>query len=1615
MLRTTKWKLEKPKVKVVFRLQFHATNIPQSGWEKLYISFIPTESGKIIAKTSKANVRNGTCKWADPIYETTRLLVDSRNKRYDDNLYKLVVGMGTSRSSILGEAIINLADYADASNPSVIALPLHGSDNGTILHVTVQLLTAKTGFREFEQQFDKGLQNSSNLNREVEPSIATSSSSELQISDDHGNKVNTKTHFGSESKELISAVEETGIHEEFSDSPVRCDGSSNTSETYYADKIDSSSIHEPNSHTSMASGDLNGPPHGRILATEKAERSDHQGWSSDYSMNNDLAIAHEENHRLRGILEMAESSIFELKLELSALHSYANEMGTETQKIAHHLTSEISSGQKLKSDIMVLRSECSRFNDELEQLKEIKCRSQFIGRTQDQADHHQLKWANGLLLVEDRIREIQEKIHIGFHESNLSFIHSDLDVLLGIVQDLEKGTVEVLPLQNEIQEFRSTRAFDLVEGKSLMLLSQLDEAKTERENLVRKMDEMECYYEALVQELEENQKQILGEFQSLRYEHSTCAYAISTCKAETESLRHNMNDQVIRFTKERHALGCVNEELEKRVMTAEALVQELQENEEQILGEFQNLRNEHSTCANTITTCKAETELVQHDMNDRISKFAKERRDLCCVNEELEKRAMTAEALVQELQKNQERILGEFQSLRNEHSTCANTITTCKAETELVQHDMNDQISKFAKERHDLYCVNEELEKRVTTAEALVQELRENQERILGEFQSLKKEHLTCAETISTCKAENESIRHDMNGKILEFAKERHTLGCVNEELEKRVTTAESALKRARLNYSIAVTQLQKDLDMLSFQVLSMFETNQSLIKDTFSESSKPFSQRYPNIVENLQKSDDTLAVCEKQLLGGDVHSVDELCEISCANLYLDVYSGTLEETLFEARTNASKMKEQIKEYAQTLERSIQSRDILFGRLQTAEEQIAQVNDVQLQNRKLEASLESVSRENFLLMEKITECEALLTDYRVYKSKYEVASAEKLELENLLEVQGSDSGNLRKDLSIAKEELETQKARFLDLEKSKESMQKLLDFLQEKFGNLLASCDKQFSEHFSINNSLCQDTDFRDITRVITKLEELHNYTSENIEDLKKERDIARSEIDDMRTKFTHDMHNMAAKLHLSNTFIDKLQLQLESVAKKFENSLEMKESYVQHTEWLLTYFSSLELELHKISSKDGNFVLEISGSDSMADEFERSKLTISELNREKQDFLMPIENKEETSICEELEMENIRVVLKATLDEHYDEYIMLRDKCSELTNKLSEQVLKTEEFKNLVKLKECEKREPEGPSESLRIAFMKEQCETTVQELKQELYVSKRHGEDILLKLQDVLDETESRKKSEASYLKKIEELSFKIVGLEAELQSIQAELECTLLNLECCKEEKEKIVASMQECEEEKLKIVFELSLFQEHLSRKEEKGVGIDSSTNGNASTSRIIELEEMKIENSILSVTSSGSTFQDLQRKLSQLHKANEELAGMYPSFKDFPGDGNALERVLALEIELAEALMAKKESSIQFQSSFVKQHGDEEAIFKSFRDINEVIKDTLEIKSKYANVDTELKEMHERYSQLSLRFAEVEGERQKLMMTIKNSRSPRNLVRSSSETLNDSHL
>ncbi|KAK4341413.1 hypothetical protein RND71_039914 [Anisodus tanguticus] len=622
MSRITKWKLEKNKVKVVFRLQFNATHIPQTGWDKLFISFSPADSGKPIAKTTKANVRNGTCKWDDPIYETTRLLQDVKNKQFDEKLYKLVVAMGSSRSSVLGEATINLADYAEASKPSAVALPLQGCNAGTILHphdISYEQVTEGAfACREFEQQRElreRGLQ--SGYENKHDDSVTGKVLLSGETAHDHIDKVSSRVRFRPEAKELSSVEEEVELNEEYADLTAGFDGSSNTSESLYTEKHDSSSAHETDSQG---------------LQSEKGNKSNNQamahssssvhGWASDCSMDNELAIAYEENNRLRASLELAESSIFELKLEVSTLQSQANELGSETEKFSQLLTAEVCSYEELSKEVSVLKSECSNFKDSIERLRTLKSSCQNHGGESCVADSGrlvqdlQLRWMRGISVVEDRIKELQNKVCLGFYERDYRFLHSELEALLQIVQEVKLGASEEMSLLNkvtsaDVKETRatdlpnieqplpglgleldlctpenllhhigiaplvsqgtdSTVAIDAMKAKIFDLVREVDEAKVERENLLRKMDQMECYYEALVQELEENQKQMLAELQNLRNEHSTCLYTISSSKAEMELMQQDMSQRLLQLADERRDLDTLNKELERRAATSEA-------------------------------------------------------------------------------------------------------------------------------------------------------------------------------------------------------------------------------------------------------------------------------------------------------------------------------------------------------------------------------------------------------------------------------------------------------------------------------------------------------------------------------------------------------------------------------------------------------------------------------------------------------------------------------------------------------------------------------------------------------------------------------------------------------------------------------------------------------------------------------------------------------------------------------------------------------------------------------------------------------------------------------------------------------------------------------------
>ncbi|CAN6976630.1 hypothetical protein BRARA_I03357 [Brassica rapa] len=1875
MSRLAKWKLEKAKVKVVFRLQFHATHVPQAGWDKLFISFIPADSLKATAKTTKALVRNGTCKWGDPIYETTRLLQDTRTKQFDEKFYKIVVAMGTSRSSILGEAMINLAEYADALKPFAVALPLQGCDSGAILHVTVQLLTSKTGFREFEQQRElreRGPSTTPDHSSPDESSRSRTSPSDDSLS--HVDKTNIRGSFREKFRD-DSLVEEA-VRPNDPDSSMGFDVSSNTSGSLNADKHDISSTNEIDSLKSMVSGDLSGLA--QSPQTEKDAREWHNGWGSEYlNKNSDLGNAIEENIKLKGFVEDMESSINEIKTEVNSLQCHADDIGSKAQEFSQILISEISSGDRLVREVSVLKSECSKLKEEMERLRSVKTHVGYNSKDQDNVSHNlQLRWLQGLSVVEDNIREIQKKVCYSYHDRDLRLFLADFESLLGVLLDFkrqistvpsEKTTTlanknergisgsqldteiyqpELDPLQYlgmpdlTSREPNSADSANAMRDKILELVRGLDESKAERDSLTKKMDQMECYYESLVQELEETQRQLLVELQNLRTEHSTCIYSITGANAEMEALRQDVNEQALRFSEEKKTLVSLNEELDKRAMAAEAAlkrarlnysiaVNHLQKDLELLSSQVVSMFETNENLIKQAFPDPGDSKPEKQDTRDvKLTQFQNEKKGMKerplkgdILLENLQRSLQVQESLYQKVEEelyemhSRNLYLEVFSKILQETFLQASVdIRIMKGKIDELgwQLELSTEAKEMLKQRLDItldevFSLNEEKTTCIAKWNAVAfqnQSLEANLQNVthenlillqkIDELESVVLESKNWKNSYETCICEKKELAELLEKEALEkvhlqkrFATVQaefdslrdkfDDLATANENLQKDVGSLKDKLMNTLGCYNEKLISLPLweggvDLDLESPDLAEQLDRflckicDKTLVlmkenKDLVEEKSKTeFHLRAAeaDITELKQKHENNvrLLVAKNEALGQEISElssvtvehgrtkllVEELAEEKKGLMVslLDKSQETLGlvrelenlKTTFDQELRIEKSSRQELESKMqdlTSELTAKSSKLLSFNEQSSElvHLKQMVSDLELEKANhthllsgYETSLRSLNRDSSYISDLESQLLEMLefsiaadiqivftrSEWETYaeeqhKEHFEVLTA--LNGSRNVEAQYMDNNiKLLTDLDSVKSELKTERSLRnklesrieelaseldekhllldnFDLQKSQvKLLEKMVAELESEKSSQNLEYDRNAQRESSFIEELFQYLIAGDVHHVVTKnqCETYINDLAEQLSCCSKSHLEFQKKHADMESALNHCLVNEKRYIEENN----QLLVNLEVLKSELESSMATSRALTDRNE-------EMSVELEEYTNRHGNAERSYSERSLCANEVEQLKSLLVE-HEEEIEKLMVLKSEAEITV------EVLKDKLAELCGKGASELEKLQNRCGDLTQKLSEQILKTEEFKSLsIHLKELkdnaeaectrarEKTDYQAPltpqQESLRIIFIKEQYETKLQELQHQLTMSKKHSEGILMKLQDSIDENEARKKAESSYLKRTKELEDKILELEADMQSVmndrrekttaydmmKAELDCSLLSLECCKEEKQRLEDFVQE---ERLKMSKELESMKASstqgvteladkdiiasprpkiqgaiqsrgvnengdqspsgeamtLDKSEESLALINDSFRAETLRSSLDhlnnELERMKNENLLESQDDNDSEtrFPGLEQELMQLRQAKEVLQSIFPLSLENYSCGNALERVLALEIELAEALRGKqKHSTIHFQSSFLKQHTDDEAIFQSFRDINDLIEEMLETKGRYASIETELREMHDRYSQLSLKFAEVEGERQKLMMTLKNVRASKKgmvLNRSSSATLGE---
>ena len=147
---------------LVLYLHFQVPKLKKSA---LMISLVPDDVGKPTVRLEKAAIQDGTCSWENPIYETVKLIRDSKTGKLNEKIYHFIVAtvrnghsftvflhflvgfpqqflcslQGSSKSGYLGEASIDFADFEAETKPLTVSLPLKFANSGAVLHVTLSL------------------------------------------------------------------------------------------------------------------------------------------------------------------------------------------------------------------------------------------------------------------------------------------------------------------------------------------------------------------------------------------------------------------------------------------------------------------------------------------------------------------------------------------------------------------------------------------------------------------------------------------------------------------------------------------------------------------------------------------------------------------------------------------------------------------------------------------------------------------------------------------------------------------------------------------------------------------------------------------------------------------------------------------------------------------------------------------------------------------------------------------------------------------------------------------------------------------------------------------------------------------------------------------------------------------------------------------------------------------------------------------------------------------------------------------------------------------------------------------------------------------------------------
>ncbi|KAI3756445.1 hypothetical protein L1987_56265 [Smallanthus sonchifolius] len=535
MFKSARWRSEKNKIKGVFKLQFHATQLPQLGGDALMISMIPADVGKPTSRLEKVKVRDGSCYWEKALYETVKFSQDPKTGKFHEKIYHFIVAKDSSRFGCVGEVSIDFASYAEATQLSALSLPLKNANSAAVLHVLIQRVQGA------DQSDIDGIGNAC-----------------------HHDRRSLRTHFGNGDLEGNTR----GI-------PTEDYGMGNDIKRDHQASIGSDvMLSSSNSRSGLDTPHENEPKNPKLTHESSITKDKSSPWdwlngsdpklSTDDSSTSTLGETSEESS--------SDAMIQNLKVKVAALTRQANVSELELQTLRKQIVKEMRRVQDLSREVATLKEERNALKDECEELKaeEVKINGMLLI---DQGD----PWA-----LLDELR--QELNHEKDLSSNLRLqlqetLESNAELVLALEMSKSKSVgsksetdddEEQRELEAIVKEHNGVKETYLLEQKIIDLYSEVELYKRDKDELEMQMEQLALDYEILKQEnhdlsfkLERSQ---LHEQLKMQYECTSSYTTVTELETQIESLENDLKSKSNELLKSNHVikeLECYIKNLEE--------------------------------------------------------------------------------------------------------------------------------------------------------------------------------------------------------------------------------------------------------------------------------------------------------------------------------------------------------------------------------------------------------------------------------------------------------------------------------------------------------------------------------------------------------------------------------------------------------------------------------------------------------------------------------------------------------------------------------------------------------------------------------------------------------------------------------------------------------------------------------------------------------------------------------------------------------------------------------------------------------------------------------------------------------------------------------------------